>query len=455
MNESVRQAVDGPREGRTVRPWKIAAATLIGVSIEWFDYGIYGFAAAVVFPTAFFPELDPAVAILASFATLAVGSLGRPFGALLFGHIGDRYGRRRSMVLSLTLMGAMTVAVGLLPTYAQIGALAPILLLLVRIAQSLAVGGEWGSALLFAVESAPPERRAFFGSFTQMGSGLGAFMTAGAFSLIGLLGDQAVLEWAWRLPFLASIVLIVLGLLIRTQLPETEVFTEDEQIEETRKRPPILALLKDHWAVALLSIGAFLVPVSGYYIVGSFFASYATGTLGLSTGAIASAGLLSSLVSIVATPIAAILADRIGVRRMTVIGLALHLVIALPIFLLLDQGTVLAFTLAGALGMLISTLAYSTVGTLVAGWYPTGVRQTGVSLTYQITGVIGGLMPALSQTLSIAGHGGWALVALLFAAMSAISLVSVLLKRSAGYLDLKGSNSIGTIAPAVQGEGLA
>ncbi|WGD37437.1 MFS transporter [Lysinibacter sp. HNR] len=423
---------------RVNKPWKVASATLIGTSVEWYDYGIYGFAAAVVFPTVFFPTLDAPVAILASFATLAVGSLGRPIGAAIFGHIGDRHGRKKSLFISLMLMGLMTVTIGLLPGYAVIGAAAPMILLLIRIMQSLAVGGEWGGALLFAVESAPRRWRALFGSFTQMGSGLGFFMSSGAFSLIALLGDEAVLEWAWRLPFLASAVLILTGLYIRYQLEETTEYQAVQRETEKKARVanlPLFEVLRSSWDVLLLAIGGFLVTIAGFYIIVNFISAYSADQLQLSAGDIANAGMVASTVSIVFTPIVAIVADMYGVRRITILGLALHLAVAWPMFMLLDLGTSWGLFAAMSLGMFVSTIAYAPIGTLVSGWFPAEVRQTGLSLAYQISGVIGGgLTPMVAQFLSIQDGGGWSTVALFFAGMGAVSLLCVLFKRGPGYL---------------------
>ncbi|MCZ0972006.1 MFS transporter [Streptomyces albulus] len=192
----------GPGPARPSSPWKIATASLIGTSVEWYDFGIYATASALVFPELFFPEMNRALGTLMSFATLFVGALGRPLGAIVFGHIGDRYGRKKALIWSLTLMGAGTVGIGLLPGYHAIGVVAPVLLVLVRMTQSLAVGGEWGGAVLFAVEHAPPRRKAFFGSFPQVGDGVGYFLSTGAFAAVGLLGHRALLDWAWRVPFL-------------------------------------------------------------------------------------------------------------------------------------------------------------------------------------------------------------------------------------------------------------
>jgi MHS family shikimate/dehydroshikimate transporter-like MFS transporter len=443
------------------RPWKVATATLIGTSVEWYDYGIYGLAAAVVFPTVFFPTLDAPVAILASFATLAIGSLGRPLGAIIFGHIGDRYGRRRSLFWSLMLMGAMTVAIGLLPGYAAIGAAAPILLLSIRILQSLSVGGEWGGALLFAVESAPRKRRALFGSFTQMGSGIGFFLSSGAFSLASLGGDEVLLDWAWRLPFLASSVLILTGLMIRYQLEETPVFTlsqqqsegqgQDGQGQVTPEKPsvPLVDMLRTSWVVLLLATGAFIVTIGGFYVIVNFVSAYAAENLNISAGTIANGGMIASIVAIVMTPIVALVADKVGVRKVTIVGLGLHLVVAWPMFILLDLGTAFGLFAAMSLGMLVSTIAYATIGTLVTGWFRARVRQTGVSLAYQVAGVIGGgLTPILAQALSNQEGGGWISVAVFFSIMGAVSFACVAFKRGPGYLDFGDKASSGALENA-------
>lgn len=416
---------------------KVAAGTLVGTTIEWYDFGIYALAGAIVFPHVFFPNLDGPIAVLASMVTLAAGSIARPLGAIIFGHIGDRLGRKRALVLSIAIMGVATMLIGCIPDFAAIGALAPALLLFLRLVQSLAVGGEWGGSILFGVESAPPKLRAFFGSFTQMGSGLGEFLAAGAFSLVGLLGDDILINWAWRIPFLASGALVILGLWIRSTLDETSEFTS-AAAQEANKELPIKAVLRTSWRELLLSLGAFLIPIAGYYVVVSFMSAYAAQELTLTSSQISAAVMVASLVSVIFTPIVAIVADRYGVRKVTIIGLALHLVVAAPMFMLADIGTFWGLVSGMSLGMFVSTIAYTTIGTLVAGWFPTMVRMTGLSLGYQLAGMLaGGLGPVLNQGTFVAS-GNWHMVAWIFAGMSAVSLACVLFKRSGGTLEMTG-----------------
>lgn len=278
-----------PGARRRSGPWKVAGASMIGTSVEWYDFGIYATAAALVFPELFFPEMNRALGTLMSFATLFVGSLGRPLGAVVFGHIGDRYGRKRALIWSMTLMGGATFCIGLLPGYASIGVAAPLLLVLIRMVQSLAVGGEWGGAVLFAVEHAPPRRRAFFGSFPQVGDGVGYFMSTGVFALAGLAGHDALVGWAWRLPFLLSAVLVLVGLVIRSSIEESPEFEAARRAEaaEEKQAAPLVAVVRDAWKTWLLASGAFLITVGGYYVVVTFMSTYAVTELGFTDSQVA------------------------------------------------------------------------------------------------------------------------------------------------------------------------
>ncbi|MFD5600842.1 MFS transporter [Leucobacter sp. NPDC058333] len=438
-------APPSPSQPTRNNPVRVAAATLLGTSAEWYDYGIYAFAAAVIFPSVFFPDMPGPLGVFASFVTIAVGSLARPIGAAVFGHIGDRYGRRKSLVASLLIMGIATIVIGLLPGFATLGYLAPVLLLLIRLLQSFAAGGEWGGAVLFAIEAAPKRWRALFGSFPQMGSGVGFFLATGAFSLVALFGDDALLAWAWRLPFFASIALVAIGLIVRSQLDETEVFVKAEaaQSASERKQLPLFNVLRSSWGVLLLAIGGFLITIGGFYIVTSFFSAYAAEQLHLSAGDIANAGVVASIIAIVTVPPAAIAADKWGVRTVTLIGLGLHVVGAYPIFMLLQSGTVGGLYAAMSLGMAISVVAYAPISTLVAGWFSTPVRQTGISLGYQISGVIGGgLTLPLVQALQIRFDSVFP-VMLFFAGMGLLSFMCVLLKRGPGHLSFGDRASAG------------
>ncbi|MFJ9420071.1 MFS transporter [Streptomyces sp. NPDC101227] len=412
-------------------PWKIATASLIGTSVEWYDFGIYATAAALVFPELFFPELNRALGTLMSFATLFVGALGRPLGAIVFGHIGDRYGRKKALIWSLVLMGGGTVCIGLLPGYGTIGVVAPVLLVLIRMAQSLAIGGEWGGAVLFAVEHAPPRRKAFFGSFPQVGDGVGYFLSTGAFAAIALLGHDALVGWAWRIPFLLSAALVLVGLLIRSTMeesPEFEAARESGAATEKRETP-VVAVVRDAWRTWLLASGAFLITVGGYYIVVTFMSTYAVSDLGFSDSQAAGAGTAASIVVIVCTPLAALAADRFGLRKVTLTGILLHLVVAFPMFWLAESRSVAGLWLAMCLPMLASTIAYAAIGTLVSGWFTPRTRYTGLSMSFQTAGLLGTLAPAATSWLFTSFGDSWTPVALAFAAMALVSAVCLMAAR--------------------------
>ncbi|MEV0598623.1 MFS transporter [Streptomyces sp. NPDC050315] len=423
----------GDAPPRRANPWKVASASLIGTSVEWYDFGIYATASALVFPDLFFPDAGPALGTLLSFTTLFVGSLGRPLGAIIFGHIGDRYGRKKALIWSMLLMGVATVAVGLLPGYATLGVAAPILLVLIRMTQSLAVGGEWGGAVLFAVEHAPPRRRAFFGSFPQVGDGVGYFLSTGVFALIALLGHDALVDWAWRIPFLLSAVLVLLGLVIRSSIEESPEFEAARAAEETeaKQSAPVIGVVRDAWRTWLLATGAFLITVGGYYVIVTFMSTYAVGQLGFSESEAAGAGTAASVVVIVCTPLAALAADRFGMRRLTMAGILLHLVVAFPMFWLADTRTLGGLWAAMCLPMLASTIAYASIGTLLSGWFTPRVRYTGLSMSFQLAGLIGSAAPSAATWLFTTTGNSWTPVALAFAAMAALSATCLALHRPA------------------------
>ncbi|WP_327654982.1 MFS transporter [Streptomyces sp. NBC_00483] len=434
--------VDGRRS-----PLRIATATLIGTTVEWYDFAIYGTAAALVFPKLFFPEMSPALGVLSSFATLAVGSLGRPLGALLFGHIGDRYGRKHALIGSLLLMGASTFLIGLLPGYAVAGALAPVLLLIIRVLQSLAVGGEWGGAVLYAVENAPPHRKALYGSFPQVGDGLGFFLATGVFTLASLPGHDALLAWTWRIPFLLSSVLVVTGLIIRSRLEEApeikEALREEREAGGAAGKLPVLDVARGSWRTWLLATGAFLVTVGGFYVIVTFMSAYAVSQLGFTEAQTSAAGMFASVVVIVFTPLTALLGDRFGVRRVTLVGMAAHLVVAFPMFWLAGSHTLVGLWAGMGLGMLASTIAYATVGTMVTEWFPPRVRYTGLSLGYQIAGLIGGgAVPPLAQWMAGSSGASWTPVAVLFIVMALVSIGCVALHRRMTAPDSAAPDSV-------------
>lgn len=260
-----------------------ALAALVGTSIEWYDFYAFATAAAIVFNQVFFPpDMSPFVRTVASFGTFAVGFLLRPLGGIIFGHIGDRIGRKNTLVTTLLMMGVASFAIGLLPTYAQIGAWAPLMLVALRLVQGIALGGEWGGAVLVAVENAPPGRRAFFGSFAQLGSSVGALLSTGAFSLMSSFGDEAFVSWGWRVPFLLSAVLVVIGLVIRLKLEEAPAMKQVRAERAVADTLPVREVLQKSWRTVLLGVFALATATGGYYITTTFLLTYGTGTHGLS-----------------------------------------------------------------------------------------------------------------------------------------------------------------------------
>ncbi|MGV2386693.1 MAG UNVERIFIED_CONTAM: MFS transporter, partial [Thermobifida fusca] len=283
----------------TSSPLRAAIASFVGTTIEWFDFYIYATAASLIFATAFFPEdTDPLVGLMASFATFAVGFFARPLGGIIFGHYGDRVGRKSALVTTLVMMGTATFLVGLLPTYKQIGFVAPLLLVVLRFVQGIAVGGEWGGAVLISVEHAPENKKTFYGSFAQLGNPAGALLATGSFSLIAAVGNDFLYSWGWRLPFLASIVLVAVGLMIRLKVEESPVFTAVQ--EKAPKELPLRAALQGSWKPLLLGIGVLPVAVGGYYVVTTFLQSYGVTEVGVSEQVILTGLSVAAFVELVA-----------------------------------------------------------------------------------------------------------------------------------------------------------
>ncbi|MGW3349562.1 MFS transporter [Nonomuraea rubra] len=394
------------------RATRAAGAAFVGTTIEWYDFYVYATAAALLFDDLFFPNASsPTVALMASFATYTVGFFARPLGGIVFGHFGDRVGRKSALVVTLLMMGAATFVVGLLPTYESIGALAPVLLVLLRFVQGLAVGGEWGGAALMAVEHAPEGKKTFYGGFAQLGNPAGALLATGAFSLMSLFGEDALQSWGWRVPFIVSAVLVLVGLFIRLRVEESPVF---EQADKTGV--PIKEVFRTSWRSVLLGIGTLPVAIGGYYILTTFLLSYATGpSVGASEQLILNGLSFASFVELVATLGIAWLGDRFGSRKVAIVFLALTAVLAVPQFAVLGSGNaVLIFALLGLM-RLVTSGTYGPMAAILAEMFPPSVRYTGISLAYQGAGAIfGGLSPLVATAL-VAAYGGaaWPAVALL------------------------------------------
>ncbi|MDO5700638.1 MAG: MFS transporter [Bowdeniella nasicola] len=420
------------------RPARIMGATLLGTAIEWYDYGIYIFAAAVVFPQIFFPHLDPGTGILSSYVTLAIAGITRPLGAVLFGHIGDRIGRKRALIASLVMMTAATVSIGLLPSYHQVGWIAIALLLIARSVQSLAVGGEWGGATLYAVEAAPPGLRAIYGSFPQIGNGLGLLGSTGMFTLLTMPSiSHLMLEWTWRIPFLFAGLLGILGIYLRIKLEESPIFkaSVEEQLEKEEAAAPVVELMRTSWRTVAQATGAFLITIAGLYIISSYVNGRGVSRLGFTDHQLSQSGMMVSITIIVVVPLAAWAADRWSTRLVTLVGLVLHMVVAFPMLWLVEHGTVAGLWAGQFIGTVASSIAYAVIGTYVSGWFQAATRQSGISLAYQLAGIISMSVPALAQWLDTSLGNRWEPVAALFLVMSLISTLSVLFYRKADLID--------------------
>ncbi|MGE0460032.1 MAG: MFS transporter [Vicinamibacterales bacterium] len=377
-------------------PRQILFASLIGTAIEFFDFYIYATAAVLVFPALFFPSSDPATATLASLATFAIAFLARPVGSALFGHFGDRVGRKTTLVAALLTMGLSTVAIGLLPPYESIGIAAPALLALCRFGQGLGLGGEWGGAVLLATENAPPGRRAWYGMFPQLGAPVGFFCSGGIFLLLSrTLTDAQFFAWGWRVPFLASAALVLLGLYVRLSLTETPVFAAAVARHE-RVQVPMLAVFRSHMGTLVIGTLIGLSVYVNFYLMTVFALSWGTSQLGFTREQFLFIQLFGVLFFAATIPWSAILAER-GRRPMlmwvNLATFAFGLVFA-PLF---HAGTIGA-TLVMVAGLALVGLAYGPLGTVLAELFPTAVRYTGSSLTYNLAGIFGASLAPYAAT---------------------------------------------------------
>jgi len=406
-------------------PRRVLFASLIGTTIEFFDFYIYATAAVLVFPKLFFPASDAASATLQSLATFALAFFARPVGSALFGHFGDRIGRKATLVASLMTMGVSTVAIGLLPTYASIGLLAPALLALCRLGQGLGLGGEWGGAVLLATEHAPPGKRAWYGMFPQLGAPIGFFLATGVFLLMtGAMDDADFFAWGWRVPFLGSAVMVLLGLWIRLKLVETPEFQRAIEREE-RVRLPMLVVLAKHPRALLLgtvgSISTFVV----FYLMAVFALNWGTTKLGYTREQFLWIQMLGVVCFAAFIPVTALLAQRNGARAAMLLATVLIFVFGFafaPLFAAGSHGSTMLFV---ALGMSLAGLTYGPVGTLLASLFPTAVRYTGSSLAFNLSAILGAsLAPYIAMWL--AGHYGLAAVGYYLSAAAAVTLLALL-----------------------------
>jgi MHS family shikimate/dehydroshikimate transporter-like MFS transporter len=421
----------------TLTPEKIRRRSMqsgtIGAIVEWYEYTIYGTSAALVFGSLFFPNLSGPVGQIVALATFGVGFLARPVGAFVSGHLGDRIGRKATLIMTFSIMTVATAAIGFLPTYAQIGVAAPLLLCLLRLAQGFAVGGEWGGAAIIAVENAPREKRGFFGSWPQIGVSAGLLLGTAVVTLSSWISGDAFEVWGWRIPFLFAIVLAFVGLYIRLRASESPAFLTEKakmEAELEKRKAPAVVLFRDYKRPLLIAIFGRFAEAGNYYLFTTFVLSYVTTTLGVprSYGLIAS--MVGATANIIMIPVFGRLSDRIGRSKTFLIGGALIVVTAWPIFALVDTGElwgiVAGVTIFLALG---HAMVYAPLPALYCEMFPTAVRYSGISIGYQMASILlASFTPALASAMVMWGDGElWMVIAFAIVstliAMAAISFV--------------------------------
>lgn len=405
---------------------RVLLASLIGSSIEWFDYFLYGTVAALVFNQVFFVTEDPSVGLLLAYASFALAFFIRPFGGIIFSHIGDRIGRKKTLVVTLSLMGVATFGMGLLPTYQAIGIWAPILLITLRLIQGLGIGGEWGGALLLAVEYAPKEKRGLYGSVPQMGITIGMLLGTIALSIMTLLPEDSFMTWGWRVPFILSALLVVFGLWIRKGIDETPSF-KAVQAKGDIPKVPLFHTLKYHWREVLIAIGAKVVETAPFYIFSTFVVSYATTNLGFTRTETLGAVMVGTIVTTILIPIMGALSDRVGRKPLYVFGTIAMALYAFPYFWLMKQGSVTLLVIATVIGLgVIWAPITAVLGTMLSEIFTAEVRYTGISLGYQIGAALaGGTAPLVATALLLKFNNSYVPVALYIVFTAVVSLLAV------------------------------
>lgn len=419
------------RPAQRTDPKVVGLASLIGTSIEWYDYFLYGTAAALIFNKIFFPSFDPLTGTLAAFGTYAVGFFARPFGGVVFGHFGDKVGRKTMLLLTLLLMGVPTVLIGLIPSYDSIGYWGAALLVLMRIVQGIAVGGEWGGAVLMAVEHAPKGKKGFFGSLPQAGMAPGLVISSLAMAAVSRLPEEDMLSWGWRIPFLASIVLLVVGYFIRIKIDESPDF-EKMKAKGREVAMPAAEVFRKYPGPLVTVVGARFAEVTWFYTVATFSLTYATSTLGLDRGVILNAVMIGAGFAFFTIPIVGMCADRVGQRAIFMVGGVLLALYSPLFFMLLNTkdpfwiGVAMTLAIAG-----VQALLYAPEAGLFSAQFPAEVRYSGISLGVQISGAIGGgIAPLMATYLLRAGGGSSRLIIAYLVVLGVIALASAIAMRS-------------------------
>lgn len=425
--------------GQPVSIRKVAAASAIGTTIEWYDFLIYATAASLVLNTLFFPTHDPLVGKLLSIGTIGVGFFARPLGAIILSHYGDRLGRKSMLIFTLVSMGIATMLIGLLPTYETIGIAAPILLVICRLIQGIAVGGEWGGAVLMAIEHSPPHKRGFYGSIVQIGFPLGMALGTVSFFALAYLDEAQFMAWGWRIPFLASALLVIIGTYIRLHIDETPEFQKNVR-EGKIERFPVLETIRRHPKDLLIGLGARITEISWIYVITIFGLSYAVTNLGLPRTLVLGAIALGAIVELITIPLFGALSDRIGRRPVYMLGCLAAIALAFPIFWGIETKDPTIVILSFVVGMSVGHgIMYGVQASFLSEMFPSNLRYSGASLGYQLAAPIGGgLVPvAAAAMVGLSGGSTWS-VSLLMIVIALATIVAVLFAKETAPAVING-----------------
>ena len=428
----------GGENGRqTASIQQVAGASLLGTTIEWYDFFLYVTAASLVFNQIFFPEFEPLVGTLLSYSVNAVAFIARPIGGAVFGHFGDRIGRKSMLIVTLLLMGIATFAIGCLPTYSQIGVAAPLILIVLRFLQGMGLGGEWGGAVLMSVEHSPEGRRGFFGSFPQMGIPAGVILSSLIFLVLtASLSNEQFLAWGWRVPFLLSILLVGVGLYIRLNILESPAF-QNVQESGTASQAPLVEVFRDHWKQVLVVAGAYLAQNVTFYILIAFTVAYGTEQLGLSRPFMVSIVVISSVVSFFLLPAFALLSDRFGRRPLLLTGIVGMAVTAFALFPLLDTKNYALMLLGHLLVTVFQSMNLGPIATFFVELFETRVRYTGATMGYQAGTIIAGGSALIIATYLLDLTGSGLSIAAYIAVMCVLSFVAIYAGAETYQLDIE------------------
>ena len=404
---------------------KVAGASFVGTALESYDFYVFSTAAALILNRIFFPDVDPVIGVLLSFLSLGIGFIARPVGAVLFGHIGDRIGRKKSLIWTIVLMGTATGVIGLLPDYNTIGLWAPALLVILRLLQGLAVGGEWGGAILIATEHAEPRKRALYAAIPQIGSPVGTIMVTGVFLFLTQVSSETMEAGLWRVPFLLAFPFMAVALYLRFAIEETPVF-KDVADHQAVPRVPIVEVLTTQRLYILVAASASLLGIGSYFLMTTYTQSYGTKQLGLSDATVLNAALVGSVLQLATIPAFGWLATKIGSARMVAAGAAATLLISFPLYWIISTADQTTYILAILLGGIAPTAAWAALGGLMADLFPARTGFTALSLAYSFAGILAGFTPAITSAFGRVTDSAWWHPGVVLALMSIVTIIGAL-----------------------------